>query len=246
MGRAQFAALATGSEEKAASVLTMDNYEDFKEFSDDMITFLVTQLYVSNQGGGTLETKTDAAAFASGLFAYAKVRWLGDANKVGVTGEMSGWVLDKDLVNPGIDSIEPCVLLNRQQLDSMAALLTNVVAAGRNAQVNATELLTALKSVVVAGAGDPELLNDVEKLSDSRLVPAFLKELPYHSLVMNLSNEYWAAMQQSEQDEVIQSAETKLKYYEAIYADQSMWMNTDDTLGEQAPKVCPIPLNMLP
>ena len=128
----------------------------------------------------------------------------------------------------------------------MAALLTNVVAAGRNAQVNATELLTALKSVVVAGAGDPELLNDVEKLSDSRLVPAFLKELPYHSLVMNLSNEYWAAMQQSEQDEVIQSAETKLKYYEAIYADQSMWMNTDDTLGEKAPKVCPIPLNMLP
>ena len=237
LGRKQFAALSGGEDAKASYVLASNQLEELDAFLGDVISFLAAQMFVNNQEGGT-----KSADSASSLFANAKVRWLGEAHMESVTGEMSGWVLDKDLLNSGIDSVEPCVLLTRQQLGSMITMLNNVVGDARNRQLNATELLTALKQVVVVGVSAPELLGDVEKLSDSRLVPAFMKELPYHSTVMCMSHELWEAMTLAEQDEFIESIEHKIKCLESMHADGSVWSNPD----EHGQEMCPIPMNMIP
>ena len=251
MGRHQFDTLATGKENRATQVITMDpkekakSAEDLKQFTDSMMTWLVANSHLAAHGHGEVAAANEGGAFASALFANAKVRWLGEKHQVGVTSDMSGWLLDRDLLDPGMDAVTPCVLLNRQQLDSLTALLTNVVAAGRNAQVNASEFFAALQTVVVTGASDPEMFNDLQTLSDSRLVPSFLKELPYQSQVMMLSNEYWAALSQGEQDAIIQNAENKLEFYKSVYENAGMWMAPDANMGAEH-SVCPIPLMQLP
>ncbi len=251
MGQHQFEVLTTGKENRATQVITMDpkkkaeSSADLKRFTDSMMTWLVANSHLAAHGHGEVAAVNEGGAFASALFANAKVRWLGEKHQVGVTSDMSGWLLDRDLLDPGMDAVTPCVLLNRQQLDSLKALLTNVVAAGRNAQIASADFFAALQTVVVTGASDPEMFNDLQTLSDSRLVPSFLKELPYQSQVMMLSNEYWAALSQGEQDAIIQNAENKLEFYKSVYDNVGMWMAPDANMGEEH-SVCPIPLMQLP
>ena len=192
-----------------------------------------------------IEAKTEGQKFADALFSNAKVRWLSNAHNVGVTTDMNGWILDKDLSDSAIDAVKPCVLLNRQQLDTMKSLMETVVAAGEKAQGTSTELLTALKAVVVAGSKDPSMLDNIHLLADSRFIPTFLKELPYQSRIMTLSNEYWQAMNRDEQDDIITTAKNKIQFYKDIYTNKDVWLKLDSNDPEDQ-KVVPVPFSMLP
>lgn len=245
LGRQQFEKLATKTQEQATKVVDVNSQDDFDCFAAEVITMLVAQVQQASTGKDEIRAVTEGQKFSTSLFRNAKVRWLARNHKVGVTPEMSGWILDKDLMDMGLDSVTPCVLLNRAQLEQMNSLLTNVIAAGKKAKGSNSALLTALKTIVVAGASDADLLDDVHTISDARFVPSFLKELPYRSAVMSLSNDYWQAMTSAEQDRIIQDAESKLNFYASLYENADVWMTPDENSGEDS-KVVAVPLNQLP
>ncbi len=245
IARQQFDALATGANKRATAILSMDKAGDFENFSRDVITWLVAQTMVANQGGTEIKAETNGQNYATSLFQNARVHWISEAHKVGVTNEMSGWVLDKDLKDPALDSVVPCVLLTRQQLDSVRSILQNVVDAGMSAKGNSTAFFTALQTMVLTAGKNPEMLNDISKLADSRFIPTFLKDLPYRSKVLSMTNEYWQSMQQDEQDEFISNAQNKLKFYKAVYDNLDLWMKPDESCDESQ-MLTPIPLDQLP
>ena len=245
IARKQFEALATGDTEKATAVINVAKAGEFESFVSDMITWLVAQTKLASENRSELKTVTRSQKFASALFNNAKVRWLSEAHEVGVTPDMNGWILDKDLSDSALDAVKPCVLLNRQQLDTMKSLMETVVAAGEKAQGTSSELLTALKAVVVAGAKDPAMLENIRLLADSEFIPTFLKDLPYQSRIMTLSNEYWQAMNRDEQDDMLTLSRNKIQFYEDVYKNQDLWMRLDENDSDDQ-KVVPIPFDMLP
>lgn len=245
IARKQFETMATGETQKATQVINLSKADDFARFETDMVTWLVAQTKQAADNKVELKAVTEGQKFASALFNQAKVRWLSSAHEVGVTSDMSGWILDKDLSDSAVDAVKPCVLLNRQQLDTMMSMLEIVVETGAQLKGTSTEFLTALRAVVVAGAKDPSMLDNINVLSDSEFIPTFLKELPYNSVVMTLSNEYWQLMNSSEQDAIITTAKNKIQFYKDIYNNQDLWMKPDDNTPDDQ-KVVPIPLNMLP
>ena len=245
IARQQFDALATGENKRATAILNMGKAGDFENFSREVITWLVAQTMVANQGGSEIKPATNGQSFATALFQNARVHWISEAHKVGVTNEMSGWVLDKDLKDPALDSVKPCVMLTRQQLDSVRSILENVVAAGMSAKGTSTAFFSALQSTVMATQKNADMLNNINMLADSRFVPTFLKDLPYRSKVLTMTNEYWQSMQQDEQDEFISNAQNKLKFYKAVYDNLDLWMKPDASCDESQ-MLTPIPLEQLP
>ncbi len=245
IARQQFDAMATGANKRATAILSMDKAGDFDNFEREVISWLTAQTMVSSQGGGEIKAETKGEKFAQALFQNARVHWISEAHKVGVTNEMSGWVLDKDLKDPALDSVIPCVLLTRQQLDSVRSILQNVVDAGMSAKGNSTAFFTALQTMVLTAGKNPDMLNDISKLADSRFIPTFLKDLPYRSKVLAMTNEYWQSMQQDEQDEFISNAQNKLKFYKAVYDNLDLWMKPDESCDESQ-MLTPIPLDQLP
>lgn len=99
--------------------------------------------------------------------------------------------------------------------------------------------------MVDATARDASLLDTVAALAQSQFVPGFLKELPYNSKVMALSNEMWNSMVDSQQKELFQTAQMKVEFYKSLYDNADVWMNLDEHAAEDE-KVVPVPLNMLP
>ena len=245
IARRQFDALASGTDKRAAAILNMGKAGDFENFASDVITWLTAQTMIANQSGGEIKVITQGQKYAAELFQNAKVHWISEAHKVGVSNEMSGWILDKDLKDPALDSVKPCVLLTRQQLDTVRSILQNVVDAGLQAKGTSTALFTALQTTILAAEKDPEMLTNTQQLADSRFVPSFLKELPYRSKILSLSNEYWQSMQQDEQDEFISIAQNKLKFYQAVYDNKDLWMKPDESCDESQ-MLTPIPLDQLP
>ena len=245
IARSQFDALASGTQKKATAVINVSKAGEFESFAADTVTWLVAQTQQASLNKPMIEAKTEGQKFADALFSNAKVRWLSNAHNVGITADMNGWILDKDLSDSAIDAVKPCVLLNRQQLDTMKSLMETVVAAGEKAQGTSTELLTALKAVVVAGSKDPAMLDNIHLLADSQFIPTFLKELPYQSRIMTLSNDYWQAMNRDEQDDIITTAKNKIQFYKDIYTNKDVWLKLDSNDPEDQ-KVVPVPFSMLP
>ncbi len=245
IAREQFEGLASKTQNVAATVIDVSKPGDFTKFANDSVAMFVAQVKQASEGKSEIKGVTEGHAFASALFENARVRWLGSRHSIGVTPEMSGWIVDRDLNDPLIPPFEPCVLLTRGQLDNLQSLLTDVVAAGEDARLTSTGFLQSLQKVVVASAKDPALLKDARRLGDSRFVPSFLKDLPYQSDIMKLDDELWSAMGSDGQDQIIQAAKNKIKFYQEIYANSEYWM-TPDANSEDSPAVTPIPLNQLP
>lgn len=245
LARVQFEGLASKTVEKAAKVITVSEPGEFDRFSQDAITTIVAQVKQAAVQKAEIKPETEGQAFATSLFRNAKVRWLSQKHRVGVTPEMNGWLVDRDLADPLMPAVTPCVLLNREQLDALKLLLRDVIDAGENAKGTSTDFMKALKTVVIAGSKDPEMLKDVRTLADSRFIPSFLKELPYQSKIMQLGDEEWRAMQSDAQDKMILTAKNKLKYYEDLYKDNDIWMPLDENESESL-RVTPVPLDQLP
>lgn len=245
IAKKQFGDMASKTEESASAILPSNDLSKFKDFTKDFSMMLFAQVKNTQEKGEVIEGATQGQKLATSLFKNAKLRWLSKHHNVGVTSDMSGWVLGSDLVNPVMPTVKPCVLLNRQQLDSLKQILQDVVDAGTSAVDLSTDFMKALQTVVIAGSRDPELLNNVETLADSRFVPTFLKELPYKSNIMTMSNARWTSMGTTEQNQLIHSAKAKLQFYEDLYKDGDIWMSLDEN-DDKSLHVTPVPLDMLP
>lgn len=245
-GEDQFTRLATNTKETPSVVIKVKDKAEVAAFSNDTITWLQDALRRAATQNQQTSASTEGQKFASSLFENAKVRWLAKNHQVGVTPEMSGWVLDKDIMDQGIDSVKPGVLVNRAQLEIMTSMLQYVIdAAEKIKSESSSEIFTALQSIVLASSNDPSLLQDARTMADSRFIPAFLQNLPYRSSIAKLSNEWWQSVSANEQDNMIREIRRKLEYYKELYNKTDDWMALDPNESEDQ-KVVFIPISELP
>lgn len=175
----------------------------------------------------------------------AVVQWVGSKAEAKPPRDVVAWVVDKDLTDPARQSLEVRLLISKRQLDSLATLLNEVIAAGRTGQISGDDFFTSLQAASVVASRDPNLLKNAKTIGQSGLIPGFLEGLPYHSRLMDMSNELWNSWNVTEQDQFLSEMDARVRAYKSLHDTPEGWVTLNP--GADADEsVYPIPLELLP
>jgi serine/threonine-protein kinase PpkA len=181
------------------------------------------------------------AAAARTLGHAALVQYLGRATETQAPRDVIAWVVDKDLLDPALVSIEPRLLINKRELDELEKVLKDVMTAGMSAQVSGRDFFTALQaSACLCCCGR---IRQVQSMAE--LVPEFLLGLPYKSPLMALTPSLWASWTEQQQNEFLEGIEARIHLYQTMLDASDKWVSLH---AGDAPDefVYPISLDSLP
>ncbi len=246
----QFRLLATNGNRAPALVSVTDaGMEEFKTTMKQIVSELAEQRSLDRSDGGTEETDDseqtgDPSGFeiASGLLESANVRVIAEiVNAEGETvapRDISGWVADRDLLKPEIASLEPKLLVTKDELNKLLILAEGLIRNAEDAKIVGGDFHDAVLRAVAGTASNSR----TDSLKDS--LPDFIKGLPYRSEFMEKSKDWWAAPSQEEQERFIDTMKAKLTYYRTVNENPSLWkpLNRDSGGGDY---VAAIPLKQL-
>ncbi len=191
------------------------------------------------------DTDKSMTGKGSRMFHAAMVQWIGSQTNAKAPNDIVAWVIDKDLKNSEIPSLEVRLLINKRQLDSLATVLTSIMTAGFTGQIAGEDFFTSLQAATATIARDPNMVKQARRMADTGLVPEFLEGLPYQSQLMSITNELWSSWSADEQNEFINTLDAKVEAYRTIHDTPEGWipLNKGDDIDEY---VYPITLDLLP
>lgn len=182
---------------------------------------------------------------AAQMVKAAVVQWIGGQSRSKAPRDIVGWAIDKDLVDPSIQAMEVCLLVNKQQLDTLYNVLKSVLSAGQQGKVGGGEFFDFLQATAATLARNPELIGKATSMAGTGIVPEFLDGLPYHSQLMDMDNELWASWSVDQQDEFLHNLEANMETYRTIHDSPEGWVQLNP--GDDADEfVYPLSLDMLP
>ncbi len=164
----------------------------------------------------------------------ALVDWVGKEKGVEAPRDIVAWVIDKDLIDPTIDSLDVRVLVSKNQLDSLRTVLQELMTAGRKNAISGDKFFDALQSIPAVASRCGDQIKAAVSIAETGLFPEFLTDLPYESRIMSMSNDLWASWSQDQQESFLNDVESKIKLYTAIHDSPKGWvaLNQDDEPGE--------------
>lgn len=182
---------------------------------------------------GGEETKEVAAKVQTMGYA-ALVEWIGREKGAEAPRDIVAWVIDKDLIDPAIDSLEVRVLVSKNQIDSLRTVLQELMAAGRRGMISGEKFFDALQAIPAVASRAGDQIKSATSLVETGLVPEFMTDLPYESQIMGMSNEVWSSWGQDQQETFLNEVDAKIKLYTAIHDNPKGWvaLNQGDEPGE--------------
>ncbi|NPA08713.1 MAG: VWA domain-containing protein, partial [Chlorobi bacterium] len=175
----------------------------------------------------------------------ALVEWLGSHKGLETPRDIIAWVIDKDLLDPAISSLDVRILINKKNLDSLKKTLSDILAAGRRGIISGESFFDALLAVASAGSRDPDQIRNAKTLAETGLLPEFLQGLPYKSQIMEMNNEIWSSMSVAQQEEFLNGLEAKIQLYVAIHDAPEGWVALNPS-ADPDEYVYPLSLAALP
>jgi hypothetical protein len=234
--------------------VTSTDLDGFSRATRDIAEVLVAMVAQAKKGQvftstatavstGSPQKPTEARTLAAKMGYAALVEWIGKETETKAPRDIIAWAVDKDLVDPSIQSMDVRLLINKKDLDSLAKVLGDVIAAGRRGQIGGEDFFTSLQATATTLSRTPEQIRNAQSMAD--LVPEFLAGLPYKSRLMAMNNELWASWSNDQQDEFLKELDAKIQLYKTIHDEPGGWiqLNKGDDPDEF---VYPISLEMLP
>ncbi len=175
----------------------------------------------------------------------AVVQWIGSSTGAQAPRDIVAWVVDKDLTDTTKQALDVRLFINKRQLDSLATLLKDMIAAGRKGQISGNDFFSSLQAASAVASRDPDMLKNAKSLAESGLVPDFLTGLPYNSRIMAMTNDLWNSWSPDEQDNFLNELDAKTKAYRALHDNPQGWIALNEG-ADTDEKVYPIPLELLP
>ena len=246
----QFRLLASNGNRAPAFVSVTDaGMEEFKTTMEQIVSELTEQRSLDRSNGGTTETDDaeqtgDPSGFeiASGLLESAKVQVVSEIvnseGEIVTPRDINGWVADRDLLKPEIVSLEPKLLVTKEELNKLLILAEGLIRNAEDAKIVGGDFHDAVLRAVAGTASNSR----TDTLKDG--LPDFIKGLPYRSEFMEKSKDWWAAPSQEDQERFIDTMKAKLTYYRTVNENPSLWkpLSRDATSGDY---VAAIPLKQL-
>ena len=194
-----------------------------------------------------LQSKVERLGYA------LQMRFLQNVPDGKVPRVFNAWLLDRDIRNPELRTLDVQVLLSRDQLSDLHDVLTQVLQTAEEGLLSPQSFLNELKSLAATIARDPSQLGSTTattagaggSLADLGFMREYIADLPYAGEVMNLSLEDWELWSASQQIDFLQRLEHKIEYYRTLHDHTDAWISLDNGPID-GDSVFPVPLEMLP
>ena len=241
-----------GRNESAYTTVDAFKQEEYQKLVDDIVTeindLLLTALGVEPEAAtpvseSTAEPQDVGQRLIGQLWEAALVEYIGQSARP--PKDIVAWAMDRDLVYTADRSLEVRVLVNRDQLSSLAQALDSVIQALMRAEVTQMQFFEALQSVSGQAMKSPEDIAMASKLAETGLLPAFIQALPYKSDVLSLSDEMFASMTAEQRSQLEWNILAKLEQYRAINENVDVWFRLNETDPDRE-MVYPLHLDYLP
>ena len=215
------------------------------------ITRVMTQLESNLRGDLTAIPEADPAG---NLPEGAELDVLGLAMELAYLGEVldtrapevfEAWIADRALEDARKISVEPRLLITKNQLSTLSEVLSTVLEVGERTQGGgANNFFNQLKGAVLRMANDPRMLVNAEFETLGSAFGEFLEGLPYRSRIMEITEDRWENMGTGRR-QIIDDLRGRFLLYERWHDDPDLWV----PLYENAPDgehVYAMPFGALP
>jgi serine/threonine-protein kinase PpkA len=189
--------------------------------------------------------QTDMGRMAVNEIFRAQIEYIGARDGEQLPPFYRAWTSDRNLPNPQLAALSVNVFLSRNQLNSLAQSLREIVDQARAAELDPGNFFGLLQSLSATTSNDPNR-NDgaFDNLAESGLLPTYLSQLPYRSKVLQLTQDDWLNWGMTGQLEFIDELELKLTMYQQMNDDTDRWVDFGSEDSGQA--AYPVPLYALP
>lgn len=190
-------------------------------------------------------TERQIAAQSEVIGTAMRLSYLGRTRQQTVPDVVRSFVLDEDPADPK-PSRKPLsvrVLLTKNQLSDLAKTIRTIVDAANANRLSPLNFFDQVKAASSATMLDARRVADSNRLAGA--FANFLEGLPYKSPVTEITSEMWKDMAPSERRELVNTLQSKLRLYEELNAQPSLWVNIDGRQGT-GDTFYPLPIDQLP
>lgn len=192
-------------------------------------------------GGG--DADTTAAGVFDKAWNAALVEYLGQGARP--PKDIVAWVLDRDLTDPALRSLDVRLLITRTQLSSLVQALDRIIQALMRAEVTQEQFFQALQGVAGQAMKRPEDIGQAQRMVDTGLLPAFIESLPYKSDILSLTEEMFGSMTADDRAKLQWDLLAKLKQYQQINEQVDAWKKLNES-DPESEMVYPLNIDYLP
>ena len=197
--------------------------------------------------GGEL---TDLQGIRSSVGAFGRaiaLAYLGRAAGTQAPSMFEAWASDRDFDDPTLKAFTVRVLLSKSQISDLEKSMLATFDALNEAQNDPQNFFNQLKTASAKFGRSPDQVENVQikNLAASGMMGEYLDGLPYLSRLMTITEDDWMRMGVTEQQDIIDSAWSKIEFYQGIHDSADVWipLHDDDHPDDY---VYPIPLDRLP
>lgn len=187
------------------------------------------------------ETGLDALEEAS---LAMRLAWLGRERGTGAPEVIEAWTLDYTLEDPTIPSLDVRLLVTKNQLDTMAQVLEQVIALGEAGGGDQGNFFASLRGAFARLSQDPDNLVNEDFETLDQAIGEFLADLPYQSPILGITQEQWNRMG-SRRRTIIDRVRGRLQLYTHFHNNPAIWTELYDGQPD-GEKVFAMPFEALP
>jgi len=239
----QFKILASNGNRPSAFVtVTASNQSAYTNLLETLTRELALQAPASNDTKPQSPEEKIATTIAETILAQAKVEVVSesvnDQGAVVLPRDITAWVVDVDMTQPGVRALEPKLLISKNELSSLQTVTTTILTKAREKVIVGGSFFDAVMIAVAGSASGGRTGTLADKF------PLFIKGLPYKSPLMEKSRDWWEGQTAEQQQEFVKGLEAKLAYYRSVNENPALWkpLNKDADSGDY---VAAIPLSQL-
>lgn len=174
-----------------------------------------------------------------------QLAYLGRVNDAQSPEFLTGWMYDRDIDDHNLQVCSPIVLVNRNQLSDLYTLVNGVLESGIAGQLSSDDMFAQLKALAAQMGRDPNQLDKSKTIAQMGIMGELLDDLPYKSMIANISPEDWYNLGSQEQERIVRSLEGSLNYIQRCAGDNDRFIKLNEE-ADVSEEVYPIPLDALP
>lgn len=190
-----------------------------------IVDFLVssTQSDVSDLRQRAEEAGAELSALQRASLAM-RLRYLGRMRDAGAPSILQAWTLDSAIGDPLTAALDVRLLVTKNQLSTMYDVMAAILEAGETTQSTQMHrnFFNILRGAVTRMASDTETLVNTEFQTLGGAVGEFLKRLPYHSPLMNITAAEWQNMGPRRRA-ILDRLRARMTLYKQWHDDPSLW-----------------------
>jgi hypothetical protein len=164
---------------------------------------------------------------------------------------IEGWIADRSLENTSRQAVNVCILITKNELSTLQKVLESITFQGEQTRDASPQFFDRIRIALARVARDPDRLSESDQIANAdfktlgEAMGEMLQDLPYRSEIQEITSDDWARKSRADQREILDRLDSKVRYFDRIYAMPERWTALDPA-ADDGDKVFPMPLAFLP